>query len=155
MHSRLKTAEIALAAVTTTGLVIAMLGTGNWGMGVSTLASTLLLGLIFYTKDFDLGKVSEQHKNTSDALWHLREKYLDLLTDLQTEAASPDNIMRRRDTLREELNSVYSCALVTSTEAYAAAQKALQLNEDLTFSEIEIDMLLPIGLRKITVPDSE
>jgi hypothetical protein len=40
-------------------------------------------------------------------------------------------------------------------KAYAKAQKALKLREDLTFSDDEIDLLLPDGLRKnkaITAP---
>ena len=36
----------------------------------------------------------------------------------------------------------------TRSRSYGMAQKALKFNEDMTFSPDEIDMLLPIGLRK-------
>jgi hypothetical protein len=147
-QNRIKTIEIVLSAITTTGLITTLLGTGQWGLAISTIASTFLLGVIFYTKDFDLGTVAEQHKRTADELWHLRERYLSLLTDIQTGAISPEIIGKRRDALLEDLNAVYAAARVTSPEAYAAAQKALKLKEDLTFSDDEIDMLLPAGLRK-------
>src|SRR5262245_65059441 len=36
----------------------------------------------------------------------------------------------------------------TRSRSHGMAQKALKFNEDMTFSPDEIDMLLPIGLRK-------
>ena len=37
---------------------------------------------------------------------------------------------------------------IDATEVYGMAQMALKFNEDMTFLPDEIDMLLPIGLRK-------
>lgn len=146
-NSIIKTAEIVLSAISTTGLIAACFGTGQWALIIGAASSTMLLALIFYTKDFDLGKVAEQHKRTSDELWHIREKYLDLLTDVQTGEIEFEKLIRKRDALREDLNSVYNAAHITSPEAYAAAQQALKLNEDLTFTDEEIDVLLPPPLR--------
>ena len=50
----------------------------------SAVCRRVLTALIAYTKDFDLGTVASEHKPTSDQLWNIREKYLDLITDLQT-----------------------------------------------------------------------
>lgn len=148
-QSRIKNAEIVLSAITTTGLVTTLFGTGQWGLVISTVASTVLLGLIFYTKDYDLGTVAEQHKHTADELWALRERNLSLLTDIESGAISPDVVMKRRDALILDLDTVYRNARVTSPEAYRAAQKALKLKEDLTFSVEEIDLMLPPRLRKL------
>jgi hypothetical protein len=137
-----------LGALTTAGVITAFLGKEYWGLAISALTSAVLTATIAYTKDFDLGTVATEHKTTSDQLWNIREKYLDLLTDLQSGAVAAEDIMQRRDALREDLNKVYSAARVTSYKAYAAAQKALKFNEDMTFSPDEIDMLLPAGLRK-------
>ena len=152
----IKTGEIALGAITTTGLIVTLFGRySEVGLVVSAICSALLTALIAYTKDFDLGTVSEQHKRTSDELWLIREKYLSLLTDMQTGATDGAAAMSCRDILLEELNTVYAPARVTTPSAYAKAQKALKLKEDLTFSDDEIDLLLPAGLRKnkaITAP---
>ena len=147
-HNRIKTAQIVLGALTTAGVISAFFGKEYWGLTFSAVAAAALTALISYTKDFDLGTVATQHKTTSDQLWNIREKYLDLITDLQTGAVTGDEIMKRRDQLREDLSKVYAAAHVTSAEAYAAAQRALKFKEDMTFLPDEIDMFLPIGLRK-------
>lgn len=152
-QQNIKTAEIVLSAVTTTGLITSVLGTGQWGIIVGTIASTLLLGVIFYTKDFDLGTIAEQHKRTADELWNVREQYLSLLTDIKAGVIAPELIVKKRDSLHQSLDTIYSTARVTSGEAYTAAQKALKLNEDLTFSDAEIDLMLPSKLRKPTAQD--
>lgn len=151
-QSRVKTAEIILSAITTTGLITTLLGSGAWGIGVSTFASALLLGVIFYTKDFDLGTVAEQHKRTADELWLLREQLVSLLTDIEAGIIAPEAIAKRRDALIDKLDTVYSTAKVTSPAAYSAAQKSLKQNEDLTFSTEEIDVLLQPTLRKAGKP---
>ena len=56
--------------------------------------------------------------------------------------------MQRRHQLREELNAIYTAARVTTYPAYVAAQKALKQSSDLTFSDDEIDVMLPQSLRK-------
>lgn len=147
-RNNIKTAEIVLSAVTTTGRITTLLGAGAWGLGISTFASTLLLDVIFYTKDFDLGTVAEQHKRTADELWLIREQLVSLLTDIEAGTVAPDAIVKRRDVLIDKLDAVYSTARVTTYAAYAAAQKALALKEDLTFSVAEIDNMLQPTLRK-------
>lgn len=79
-------------------------------------------------------------------LWYIRELYLHLLTDIQTDPQSVD-IPRRRDELLEKLNHVYRLAPDTSSSAYRAAQRALQIDEDMTFSSAELDRFLPEALR--------
>lgn len=147
-HGCIKLTQIVLGALTTAGVITAFLGKEYWGLGISALTSAALTALIAYTKDFDLGTIASEHKTTSDQLWNIREKYLDLLTDLQTGALNAEEIRQRRDALREDLAKVYSAARVTSPEAYGSAQKALKMKEDMTFTPDEIDMFLPVGLRK-------
>ena len=56
----IKTGEIVLGAATTTGLIVTLFGKDNQvGLVVSAICSALLTALIAYTKDFDLGTVSE------------------------------------------------------------------------------------------------
>jgi hypothetical protein len=146
---RIKTGQIVLAAVTTGGLIITLFGKDNQiGLVVGAICSSLLTALIAYTKDFDLGTLSEQHKRTADELWLIREKYLSLLTDMQSGALLPSNAMVLRDALLDDLNKVYAPAKVTTGDAYGAAQSALKFKEDLTFSDNEIDLMLPMSLRR-------
>ena len=60
--------------------------------------------------------------------------------------------MNRRDALLENLHGVYSEAPSTNNPAYKKAQEALQQREEMTFSDAEIDALLPSELRKSANP---
>jgi len=53
----------------------------------------------------------------------------------------------KRDNLQYELNQIYMSAPRTFKQAYEVARKGLKLNEELTFSEEELDKLLPEKLR--------
>lgn len=56
--------------------------------------------------------------------------------------------MKRRDNLQAKLAAIYKGASQTTAAAYADAQDALKNREDLTFSDRELDLLLPASLRK-------
>jgi hypothetical protein len=75
---------------------------------------------------------------------------LSLLTDIKAETVSIENIIVRRDRLQSELHSIYQGASRSISGAYDKAGKALKSNEELTFSDEEIDMFLPKELRKST-----
>lgn len=145
--SRIKFWQIVLSSVTTAGFIGAFLGTGPIGAAVGGSVSALLLALNAYTKDYDLGELAQKHRQSAADIWLIREKYLSLLTDLRVGDESIDRIRSRRDALLKELHGVYSGAPSTSERAYTEAQQALQQREEMTFSEEEIDKLLPGELK--------
>ena len=73
---------------------------------------------------------------------------MSLLTDLAAHDADLAHIREERDRLQEALKNAYQGAPRTITKAYKLAQEALKINEELTFSDAEIDNLLPEALRK-------
>lgn len=148
---RLKTAEIVLSAITTTGLITALSTApeaARYAAGVTAVFSAALFALATYTKDFDLGAKSQSHKDAADGLWDIREAFLSLLTDARSGRLDDATACERRDQLQGDLAVAYRSAPRTFPKAYAEAQKALQVSEDLTFSDDEIDALLPAALRK-------
>ena len=147
---RIKLSQIVLSAITTAGFLSAIFGEEEIGTMIGVVASTALLGLNTYTKKSELGELAQKHRRAAVDLWHIREKYLSLITDLRAGQESLDNIKARRDTLLEELYGVYSGAQNTTPQAYKKARKALQKYEEMTFSEDEIDQLLPSDLRRGT-----
>ncbi|MBW8831485.1 MAG: hypothetical protein JF606_19115 [Burkholderiales bacterium] len=54
--------------------------------------------------------------------------------------------------MNEELEEIYRGASRTDSKAYAAAQRALKDQEELFFSESELDHLLPKQLRTAANP---
>ena len=59
-----------------------------------------------------------------------------------------DKIMNKRDELQERTAEVYSNSPRTDIKSYRAAQKALKTEDEQTFSEEEIDVMLPNSIRR-------
>ena len=146
--SRIKLWQIILSAMTTGGFIAAGFGVGKIGALVGLLVSTILLVLNAYTKNYDLGELSQKHRQTGVDLWIIREEYLSLITDLRMGEKPIETLQKERDNLLEQLYSVYSGAPSTSYQAYKKAQEALKQLEDMTFSDSEIDGFLPEELKK-------
>jgi hypothetical protein len=146
-HTRLKITQIILSASITTGILVSVFGDNSIVGIISAIISAILFGLNAYTKDYDLGEISQKHSTAASELWNIRESYLSLLTDLRAKKLSLDEITAKRNTLQEELYNTYKGAPRTISSAYQEATKGLKINEELTFSDKEIDNLLPKELR--------
>lgn len=147
-HANIKLAQIILSAITTAGFFGAILGEAKIAGCLGVIISTTLLVLNAYTKDYDLGKLAQKHKQAANELWFIREKYLSLLTDLKIGNEVIERIIEKRDDLLKQLHSVYLGAPSTNFKAYKKAQEALKKLEELTFSDEEIDAFLPKELKR-------
>jgi hypothetical protein len=92
-------------------------------------------------------QLAQKHKEVAAKLWDVRESYLSLITDLLAGDVSTTDARSRRDELQEELAAVYETAPRTLDAAYREAGIALKQREEPTFSDQEIDRLLPAPLR--------
>ena len=147
-EARIKLGQIALSVITTGGLVSVLLGTGTVGTSLTSLVSALLLGLNLYTRNHNLAELARKHRQAANGIWLIREKYQSLITDLIIRGKSLEVLLRERDVLMADLHSVYSSAPSTTSRAYLKAQKALKHNEEMTFSDAEIDAFLPKELKR-------
>lgn len=146
-YKRIKTAEIGLSAISSGSLLFAVFGDSPTATVIGALLSTLLLGLTLYFKEASLGESAQKHTEVASKLWAVREALLSLLTDMQ-DGRDVAGIRAERDKLNATMADVYRNAPRTDGDAYAAAQKALKQQEELFFSDSELDHLLPIKLRK-------
>lgn len=147
--ARIKLWQIVLSAITTGGLITVLFGAkdvSHISALVAALTSTILLGLNAYMKDNDPGQLSERHKKVATELWNIRESYLSVLADLRS-GQTEEELRARRDDLQSKLVTIYETAPRTTDKAYEKAQHGLQDKEELTFSESELDALLPPALR--------
>lgn len=112
------------------------------------VVSTTLLALNSYTKSYDHGQLAQKHKSTAAGLWLIRERYLNLITDIVMGERPIEALQKERDAILHDLHAIYSTAPATTNKAYAKAQKALKTSEDLTFTDEEIDAFLPKELKK-------
>ena len=148
IHKNLKLAQIIISAIITTSLMLKLFGDNQIALFVAAILSALLFGLNTYSKDYDLGEIAQKHTNAANELWDIRETYLSLLTDIKTNNLSINQIVNQRDELQKRLTNIYAGSPRTNSKAYSLASKALKLNEELTFSDKEIDAFLPNELRK-------
>lgn len=146
--SNIKLIQIILSAITTGSFLSTIMGTGNEAAVIGMFMSTCLLILNAYTKDYDIGELAEKHKQAANDIWLIREKYLSLITDLAAGNKPQDEVQAERNQLVVELHAVYAGSPSTTYKAYKKAQTALQKNEELTFSDEEINAFLPKHLRR-------
>ena len=143
----LKGLQIILSATTATG-ALSVIVLNDWLFSVlAAVMSTILLFLNIYTREYDLSELAQKHATSAGDLWNVRESYLSLLVDIDDETIDINRLRQRRDELQETLKDIYKVAPRTLPKAYRMAQDALQLNEELTFSNKEIDKMLPESLR--------
>lgn len=145
---RLKFAEVLLSAATTTSILVVVFGDGKSFQFIAALCSTILLGLTLYSKDFNLLAIAEKHKQAALNILEIREKLFSLLIDTRIGNKEIQELQQKRDELNEQLVNAYRGAPKTINKAYQIASKALQQNEEFTFSDTEIDKFLPPNLRK-------
>jgi len=146
--SFIKWCQIILSALSVSGYVSTLLGAGAVGSIIGSTFSALLLALNLYTKDHDLSEMASKHKRAANDIWLIREKYLSLIAALVIGEKPLEILQQERDALAEDLHAVYSTAPSTNSRAYAKAQKSLKHNEEMTFSDEEVDAFLPSQLRK-------
>lgn len=146
LEDKVKVWQIVLSAITTSGFVVTIFSDDKISSVLGAIVSLVLLILNTYMKNFDLSGIAEEHKKASDLLWKIREEYVSLLTDFEMLDAS--EIRDKRDELQERTSEVYSNSPRTDAKSYAAAQKALKTEEEQTFSDDEIDIMLPNSIRR-------
>lgn len=143
-----KLMETLLLVVTATSVITVLCGGGRSAEIIASIFSALALGVSIYQYRFISESEITGHRICSRNLWLIREKLTCLLSDLVDGAITDAEARSRREQLTSELHCIYETAPQTDRQAYQAAQKALQKEEDMTFSEEEIDRFLPPALRR-------
>lgn len=149
-YKRIKNVEIVLSSLATSSLVLSILGDSKPGTIIGAILSTVLLALTLYFKEASLAEQAQKHTAVASGLWCVREQLLSLLVDMQDGLPS-EEIRRQRDVINKALEEIYKGAPRTDRRAYAAAQRALTTDEDLYFSDAELDLMLPNMLRRTKI----
>ncbi|MCR8711084.1 SLATT domain-containing protein [Aliarcobacter butzleri] len=109
-----------------------------------TVIETLFL---IFQLSFNPEKEIIEHKITANRLWLMREKHLNLLTDIKNEIFDFKQNAIKRDELTNELNEIYKNAPQTSRSDYKKAEKALNTDEKPRADDEEMENFLPENLR--------
>lgn len=156
----LKIAQIILSAISTTGIVFILFGVSKnatlqdgqyncvrWAALISSGISVLLVITNSLSKGYDLGELSASHGTTAIKLLDLREEYLSLLYDIKARSISVEDILSRRDELKDRTLAVYTNAPRTTSSGYDKAAKAIESDEPF-FSKESLNKILPIDLQE-------
>ncbi|NKC68050.1 SLATT domain-containing protein [Vagococcus fluvialis] len=144
-NNTMKVWQIILSAVSTGGILTTIIFDEKLLAFFASILSACSLGLNLYLKNFEFDKMAKIHKNTANELWFIRERYVSLLTDL--DSLSIEQIKNIRDSLQVESYTIYKTAPKTDSTAYTLAQNALKDEEEQFFTNEELDKMLPQHLR--------
>lgn len=139
--------NVILTTLTSSSVVGSVITDNGTLQVVSSLLSAVTLAFVIFQLSFRPDEEAEKHRQSAKELWYIRERYVNLLADIKNVKIPEREIVARRDNLLAELRIVYKSAPQTTSKAYKAAQRALKINEELTFSDEEIDNFLPAELR--------
>lgn len=145
-NEKIKILQIIFSALTTGGFIVTIIADEKIAGILGALVSISLLIMNAYTKNFDLVETAQSHQKAADALWIIREEYVSLLTDF--ELLDDATVMAKRDDLQNRTADVYAQSPKTDYKSYVAAQRALKTEEEQTFSDNEIDVMLPNSIRR-------
>jgi hypothetical protein len=143
---RVKWLQIILSAITTGGFLGVIISDKQVLAWTGGICATILLALSTYLKDINLSEIRDRHVQTSNSLWKLREEYVSVLTDF--EYLPVETIISKRDKLLNSTAEIYDSAPLTDNKSYLEAQDALQNKEEQYFTQDELNVMLPIHLRK-------
>lgn len=148
-QNRWKQGNIILSALITGGAVGTIFGAETPFFGYATTFLAILSLIVnAYLKDLDPGALAQKHRESASDIWNVRDSYQSLITDSLDPQIPIQDLRDRRDALQAALHKIYLAAPFTDDKAYAKAQKALKNNEDLMFSDAEVDKMLPTTLRR-------
>lgn len=139
--------NVCLASATTFFAIISATLKPTWSIFATALFAVATVSFIMWQANYDpAGKEAEHRTAAKELLW-IREQLLLLITECHIAASPQQELERRLDVLTRELTAVYKFAPNTSPKAYAQAEAAIK-GGHFTFSDDEIDTMLPTQLRK-------
>ncbi len=143
-----KVTQIVISALITGGAIAALISDQKWLAILTAIISTAQLMLSSYLKDVNPGAVAAMHCDAASELWGVREDFASLITDARDPEVPLESLKLRRQSVQSRLARIYKGAPQTDGDAYQKAKVALQKNDELSFSETELDRLLPPSLRR-------
>ena len=144
----METAKIISASLTSVGIVSLIFTDQIWIKIVSALISFVTIFVNAFFKSFDLQAMINNHKTAANKLLVERNKLKYLLLKIRLRENSTTELSEEFKLLLDAIGQVYKEAPNTTEKAVKLAQKALNVDQDNTFSEKEIDSFLPNTLRR-------
>ena len=144
----LKAGEAALMLATTINAVALAFTLNPVHAWFAAATATLAMCTLIVRLTTHLDRSSRTHHVCGAHLWHVREQYRALLSDLRDGALTPEAARDRRDALMASLHRIYEDAPLPERAQYQSARDALGPVKEAALSDEEIDQFLPPSLQK-------
>lgn len=97
--------QIILSAITTGGLLAAVIAKEEWVTIASCVISTISTGITLYLKNYNLNDLIRQLHVSANEAWLIREDYISLLTDF--DQLQESEITSKREELKHRVYELY------------------------------------------------
>ena len=149
-YAKLQTMNIIAASITSCGIVSTIFAGDAFQLVLKIVTATLsffTLCITAYFKSFDLQTLGKQNKEAANQFLVIRNELLQIIGDIHIQKESLQDIEGRYSDIIRRLNELYVSAPSTTDKAVKRATQALNIKQEYTYSEEEIDLFLPASLR--------
>ena len=149
-YAKLQTMNIIAASITSCGIVSTIFAGDAFQLVLKIVTATLsffTLCITAYFKSFDLQTLGKQNKEAANQFLVIRNELLQIIGDIHIQKENLQDIEGRYSDIIRRLNELYVSAPSTTDKAVKRATQALNIKQEYTYSEEEIDRFLPASLR--------
>jgi hypothetical protein len=146
--------NVVLMALTTTGILASIPLENPWATIAAALLAAISTGFAIYQISFSTEIEVYRQRQAAKSLLLERERLVLIIERVMADDTNEKVIRTELETTIERIGQIFSSSPDTSDKAFKMASDGLKLNEELTFSDKEIDALLPEKLRSIPQPST-
>lgn len=143
----METVKIISSVLASIGIISLIISDPLWLKIVSALVSGVSAFISTYYQSFKTYEQIENHKKTAKELLALRDRYILLLMNIKINNDIA-NLVKTFDELEKSKHCIYDSAPITTNKAVALAREALNVSHDNSYTDNEIDGMLPESLHK-------
>lgn len=142
----LETINVIAAAATSCGIITTIFIDKMVAKIITACLSFCALAITAYFKSFDLKNMENRHRIAANEFVVIRDHLLHIITELHMHK-DIDEITEKYEEVIKDLDDAFLNAPSTTTKAAHIAAKALNENNEYTYTDEEIDHFLPSHLR--------
>lgn len=146
-YAALESINIIAAAFTSCGIITTIFVDSLIAKIASAVLAFLTLSITAYYKSFDLKNMEQKHKESANKIIVIRNELMEIIAEIQLQEKPIKDIEIDYLNIMNRLKNLYVDAPSTTTRAVKKATKALNVNNEYTYNEEEIDHFLPPALR--------
>lgn len=149
-YAVLATINIVSASLTSAGIITTIFSDQTWVKILSASVSFITVFITALLKTFDFQSMAKANKTTATELVILRDEMQFLLYKVRHATHPVADLLDEFTGIQTRVHAVYQEAPQTTDKAVAKANIALKEKKDDSYTDEEIDVFLPEGLRRGT-----